>query len=147
MLVSLAGSATLIHASQMKERPETLDRDLERLKAAFSEISRLSAQVAVEGSPPSHLRVLILIAYIHVPDSALLQERVSLFPIWHYLILEMSFRSPCAPNLRTDCRSLLIFNGQFNMLASSARALFVRHSTRRFLDNVSSDAGGASSPT
>lgn len=37
----------------MKERTETLDRDLERLKAAFSEISRLSAQVAIEGSPPS----------------------------------------------------------------------------------------------
>ncbi|KAI0280816.1 Vps51/Vps67-domain-containing protein [Russula aff. rugulosa BPL654] len=39
--------------SAMKERTETLDRDLERLKAAFSEISRLSAQVAIEGSPPS----------------------------------------------------------------------------------------------
>lgn len=38
--------------SAMKERTETLDRDLDRLKAAFSEISRLSAHVAIEGSPP-----------------------------------------------------------------------------------------------
>ncbi len=37
----------------MRERTETLDRDLERLKAAFSEISRLSAEVAIEGSPSS----------------------------------------------------------------------------------------------
>lgn len=38
-------------------------------------------------------------------------------------------------------------NRRFNMAASSARALFARHSTRRSRDNVSSDAGGASSPT
>ncbi|KAH9994782.1 Vps51/Vps67-domain-containing protein [Russula vinacea] len=37
--------------SAMKERTETIDRDLERLKAAFSEISRLSAKVAIEDSP------------------------------------------------------------------------------------------------
>ncbi|KAF8486037.1 Vps51/Vps67-domain-containing protein [Russula ochroleuca] len=37
--------------SAMKDRTEMIDRDLERLKAAFSEISRLSAKVAIEGSP------------------------------------------------------------------------------------------------
>ncbi|KAH9960886.1 Vps51/Vps67-domain-containing protein [Russula dissimulans] len=39
--------------SSMKSRAESLDSDLELLKTAFSEISRLSAEVAVESSPSS----------------------------------------------------------------------------------------------
>ncbi|KAI9511826.1 Vps51/Vps67-domain-containing protein [Russula earlei] len=39
--------------SSMKSRAESLDSDLELLKSAFSEISRLSAEVAIESSPPS----------------------------------------------------------------------------------------------
>jgi hypothetical protein len=46
------GSHPLIHYSsfnvQMKLRAESLDGDLDALKAAFSEISRLSAEVATE---------------------------------------------------------------------------------------------------
>ena len=34
--------------SQMKTRAESLDADLDALMAAFSEISRLSAEVAIE---------------------------------------------------------------------------------------------------
>jgi hypothetical protein len=34
----------------MKTRAESLDADLDALKAAFSEISRLSAEVAIEQS-------------------------------------------------------------------------------------------------
>ncbi|KAI0300874.1 Vps51/Vps67-domain-containing protein [Russula brevipes] len=37
--------------SAMRERADGLDSDLELLKAAFSEISRLSAEVAIERSP------------------------------------------------------------------------------------------------
>jgi hypothetical protein len=40
-----------------------------------------------------------------------------------------------------------LVNRLSNGPASSTRALFVHHSIRRSLDNVSSDAGGASSPT
>jgi len=39
--------------SSMKSRAESLDSDLELLKTAFSEISRLSTEVAVESSPSS----------------------------------------------------------------------------------------------
>jgi hypothetical protein len=35
----------------MKNRAESLDADLELLKIAFSEISRLGAEVAVEQNP------------------------------------------------------------------------------------------------
>jgi len=38
-------------------------------------------------------------------------------------------------------------NRRSSMAASWTHALFVRHSTRGSLDNVSSDVGGASSPT
>ncbi|KAI9461585.1 Vps51/Vps67-domain-containing protein [Lactarius psammicola] len=39
--------------SDMRSRAESLDSDLELLKAAFSEISRLSAEVAIESSATS----------------------------------------------------------------------------------------------
>lgn len=38
--------------SQMKARAEKLDADMDLLKAAFSEISRLSAEVSIEASQP-----------------------------------------------------------------------------------------------
>lgn len=37
---------------QMKARAENLDAEMDLLKAAFSEISRLSAEVAIEESAP-----------------------------------------------------------------------------------------------
>lgn len=37
----------------MKNRAESLDADLDSLKAAFSEISRLAAEVSIERQPPS----------------------------------------------------------------------------------------------
>jgi hypothetical protein len=37
-----------VYISQVKERAESLDVDLDLLMAAFSEISRLSTEVAVE---------------------------------------------------------------------------------------------------
>ncbi|KAI0303715.1 Vps51/Vps67-domain-containing protein [Multifurca ochricompacta] len=40
--------------SAMRNRAESLDSDLELLKAAFSEISRLSAEVAIEGTASSN---------------------------------------------------------------------------------------------
>ncbi|KAI0034341.1 Vps51/Vps67-domain-containing protein, partial [Vararia minispora EC-137] len=42
--------------SAMKARAESLDADLDLLKVAFSEISRLSAEVAVEQHNPSSSR-------------------------------------------------------------------------------------------
>ena len=41
---------------QMKTHAESLDADLDLLKAAFSEISRLAAEVSIEGhtSPPQN---------------------------------------------------------------------------------------------
>lgn len=39
--------------SAMRSRADSLDSDLELLKAAFSEISRLSAEVAIESSASS----------------------------------------------------------------------------------------------
>jgi vacuolar protein sorting-associated protein 51 len=39
---------------QVKSRAEGLDADLDLLKAAFSEISRLGAEVAIEHNPSSH---------------------------------------------------------------------------------------------
>ncbi|GJJ08221.1 hypothetical protein Clacol_002430 [Clathrus columnatus] len=40
----------LLSLSQMKSRAESLEFDLEKLKGAFSEISRLTAQIASEPS-------------------------------------------------------------------------------------------------
>lgn len=37
----------------MKNRAESLDVDLDSLKAAFSEISRLAAEVSIERQSPS----------------------------------------------------------------------------------------------
>lgn len=37
-----------VHFLQMKTRAESLDADLDLLKVAFSEISRLSAEVSIE---------------------------------------------------------------------------------------------------
>jgi hypothetical protein len=37
--------------SQMKTRAESLDADLDLLRVAFSEISRLGAEVAIEDTP------------------------------------------------------------------------------------------------
>jgi len=37
----------------MKTRAESLDADLDRLKEAFSEISRLANEVAIEESSPA----------------------------------------------------------------------------------------------
>ncbi|KAJ8591755.1 hypothetical protein M405DRAFT_892568 [Rhizopogon salebrosus TDB-379] len=47
----IAASDTI---AEMKTRAEGLDADLDLLKAAFSEISRLSAEVSVERQPSKH---------------------------------------------------------------------------------------------
>jgi len=49
----VARSSSSTYASQMKTRADDLDSKLELLKAAFDEISRLSAEVAIENSPSS----------------------------------------------------------------------------------------------
>ncbi|KAN0093003.1 Vps51/Vps67 domain containing protein [Tylopilus felleus] len=46
----IAASDTI---ATMKNRAESLDADLDSLKAAFSEISRLAAEVSIERQPPS----------------------------------------------------------------------------------------------
>lgn len=44
----IAASTTI---SAMKTRAESLDADLDLLKVAFSEISRLSSEIAIESAP------------------------------------------------------------------------------------------------
>ncbi|KAG5646956.1 hypothetical protein DXG03_001679 [Asterophora parasitica] len=46
----IAASDTI---AAMKTRAESLDADLDLLKVAFSEISRIASEVAIEDSPPS----------------------------------------------------------------------------------------------
>jgi len=47
----IAASDTI---ASMKNRAEGLDADLDSLKAAFSEISRLATEVSIERQPASH---------------------------------------------------------------------------------------------
>jgi hypothetical protein len=56
--VIICAQILLVHAMtrfyQMKTRAESLDADLDLLKVAFSEISRLSSEIAIESTPMNH---------------------------------------------------------------------------------------------